>query len=333
MTYRIKSRTIKSFQLLIALALLISCSKEKGSSEIAMPSTVDREIVEKTSLVLLGTAQDAGAPQIGCDKACCRDLFNGKGTERMVVSLGLVDPYDEKTFLFEATPDISRQMNLLSKYRKEDHGQMADGIFLTHGHIGHYSGLMFLGKEAIDAESMPVYAMPRLSAFLENNGPWDQLVHRKNIDLRPLEDEKPLALSDSLQVTPFLVPHRDEYSETVGYRIKGPGKSALFIPDIDKWEKWNKDIVQQIKEVDYAFLDATFYSGEEIGHRDIDQIPHPFIVESLNRFQSLSLEERGKVIFIHFNHTNPALDPDSEAAQTIIEQGFKIGILGDVYPM
>ena len=52
--------------------------------------------------------------------------------------------------------------------------------------MGHYSGLLFLGKEALGGQSVPVFALPRMRQFLRNNGPWEQLISEKNIALRPL---------------------------------------------------------------------------------------------------------------------------------------------------
>jgi pyrroloquinoline quinone biosynthesis protein B len=172
-----------------------------------------------------------------------------------------------------------------------------------------------------------------MSTFLSENGPWSQLVERKNVLLKELKNGDAIHLSEALKVTPFLVPHRDEYSETVGYRIEGENRSAIFIPDIDKWEKWEVDILALVKEVDFAFLDATFYSGEEIGHRDISQIPHPFVIESMKLFDELPMEHRSKIIFIHFNHTNPLIDPESEESKTVLKKGYRIAEKGDVFSL
>lgn len=206
-----------------------------------------------------------------------------------------------------------------------------DGIFLTHAHIGHYTGLMFLGKEAMNANKVPVYAMPQMKTYLETNGPWSQLVKTENISIQSLQNNVEVRLSEELRIIPFQVPHRDEYSETVGYKIIGPTKSALFIPDIDKWEKWEKDIIAEIATVDYAFIDATFYDAEEINNRDISTIPHPFVVESMNAFEYLSKAEKGKVYFIHFNHTNPLLNPGSRQTKKVLKAGFRIARLGDKF--
>ena len=195
---------------------------------------------------------------------------------------------------------------------------------MTHAHIGHYTGLMFLGREALGARNLPVYAMPRMKSFLEENGPWSQLVQLNNISIKNLKNEQPIELTKNVMVTPFLVPHRDEFSETVGYVIEGPDKKVLFIPDIDKWSKWEKDIREVVKQVDYAFLDASFFDSEEINNRDISEIPHPFVIESLELFEGLSEVEKEKIHFIHFNHTNPLLDQTSTASKKVLSNGYQI---------
>jgi pyrroloquinoline quinone biosynthesis protein B len=316
------------------IMLLISACGNKQSSENNIKEKINQGLNPKaTSLVILGTIQDAGSPHMGCKKACCKNLFSNPDKDRQVVALGLFDEQTNKKYLFEATPDMPRQMKLLKEYGTPSEKEVVDGIFLTHAHIGHYTGLMYLGKEAMDAKNTPIFAMPRMKDYLENNGPWSQLVARNNIILNKMENQQAIRLSNEIEVTPFLVPHRDEYSETVGFFVKGPNKSALFIPDIDKWDKWNKNIVEEIKKVDYAFLDATFYSGKEINNRDISQIPHPFIIESIEKFYELNEQERNKVIFIHFNHTNPVIDPKSDEAKNVLNRGFRIGKINDIFEL
>jgi len=324
---------MRKYSITLIIILTFSCT-DKGDTTIKVKDeSVKETVINNTSLVLLGTIQDAGYPQIGCKKECCVDVFNNPEIVREVIALGLIDVPNNNTYLFEATPSMVKQMKRLTQYEKNSDKELADGIFLTHAHIGHYTGLMYLGKEAMNADSTPVYAMPRMKEYLTNNGPWSQLVKRKNIVLNEMENETDIQLSEQIEVTPFLVPHRDEYSETVGYKIKGPNKIALFIPDIDKWDKWDKNILDEIKIVDYAFLDATFYSGKEINNRDISQIPHPFIIESLEAFKELDEQDKNKVVFIHFNHTNPVIDINSKEAQEVINAGFKIGMPNDVFEL
>ncbi len=308
---------------------LLSCSPTNSKEQVKQEHQTTN-LITQPSIIILGTVQDGGSPHIGCNKSCCEDLFATPDYTHQVVSLGVIDPINNKNFLFEATPDITSQMKMLKNLSSFADKETPDGIFLTHAHIGHYTGLMYLGHEAMGAANVPVYAMPKMKTFLEHNGPWSQLVGLNNITIQPLTDSGRIQLTPNIKVMPFRVPHRDEYSETVGYTIIGKNKKALFIPDIDKWEKWDIDIIEAISKVDYAFIDATFYDSEELNNRDMSQIPHPFVVESVEKFKNLPATEKDKIYFIHFNHTNPLLNIESEQAKTVLKNGFHIAQFGQV---
>jgi pyrroloquinoline quinone biosynthesis protein B len=281
-------------------------------------------------VIVLGTAQDGGYPQAGCAKACCERAWADPAARRFVASLGLVDSATGARWVFDATPDFRDQLRLLDSAHPVDARPPGlSGIFLTHAHVGHYTGLMMLGREAIGASRVPVHALPRMRSFLEANGPWDQLVRLGNVVLEPLEEGGVTRLTDAISVTTLVVPHRDEYSETAAFVISGPTRSVLFVPDIDKWETWETSIEDLVRQVDVAYVDGTFFENGEIPGRDMSEIPHPFIEESMARFASLPAEERAKVRFIHLNHTNPALQPDSPARRRIEAAGFRVAEQGE----
>lgn len=315
--------------ILLSLCCFYGCKDTQKNTAIATTPSVEKN-TQGVAIIVLGTAQDAGSPHIACKKECCATLFENEKNTRKVVSLGVLDYDNEKTYLFEATPDITSQVKTLKESMGSFAPELPNGIFLTHAHIGHYTGLMYLGKEATNASKIPVFAMPKMTSFLEENGPWGQLVTNENIALQPLTHQKEVSITNQLKVVPFTVPHRDEYSETVGYRIIGPNKSALFIPDINKWSVWETPIEKLIAEVDYAFLDATFYDGEEINTRDISEIPHPFVIESMDLFQSITPADKKKIFFIHFNHTNPLLQKDSPQTKEVLRKGFQVARRGMV---
>ena len=275
-------------------------------------------------VVVLGIAQDGGAPHAGCEKSCCIELWES-GKKEKVSSIGIVDPLTKQSWLFDATPDFPSQYRILT----ENHNTELVGIFLTHAHMGHYTGLLHLGREVMGKKNVPVYAMSKMKRFLETNGPWNQLVTLKNINLKLIENNKDIKIGEQLFIEPFLVPHRDEYSETVGYRIIGKEKSLAFIPDIDKWEKWHGSIFQLVLNTDILLLDGTFYSQNEIPHRNMAEIPHPFIIESMETLSELNSENRSKVHFIHFNHSNPAIKDNSPAYHTIKSKRFNLAREGD----
>ncbi len=296
-------------------------------------STSEKEAINTTKnlqyLVVLGIAQDAGYPHIGCQKTCCTNFYLQKNKKQKVVSLGLVDLENQQKWLFEATPDITTQLADLEQNHLKTN-TLIDGVFLTHAHIGHYTGLQYFGREAFGKKNTTVFAMPKMKSFLTNNAPWSQLVTLKNIVFTDIQQDSAVILNEKLQVTPFLVPHRDEFSETVGYTIKGTHKTALFIPDINKWQKWHKNIVEEVKKVDYAFLDATFLKDGEI-NRSMSEIPHPFIEETVALFKKESFATKQKVIFIHFNHTNPALQPNTKEKKALESLGFRFAKEGAVF--
>ncbi len=269
-------------------------------------------------VVVLGVAQDGGAPHAACEKTCCINKWNNPNLHNKVSSIGIVDPVSNEVWMIDATPDFAEQLHFLTSNNRRE----LKGIFLTHAHIGHYTGLMHLGREVMGAKSTVVNVMPKMESFLRSNGPWSQLVDLKNISLSRLIDSKKVYLNTRLSITPFKVPHRDEFSETVGYRIEGPSKSLVFIPDIDKWNKWQTDIKDIVENSDYSLLDGTFYDINELPGRDMSQIPHPFIVETMKIFKNS--DKKDSIFFIHLNHTNPALDNSSNEFQNIIDSGFNV---------
>lgn len=263
--------------------------------------------VAQKEIIVLGTAQDGGYPQMGCSRSCCVYSQQHDSIKQFVVSLALVDFENKKWWLFEATPDIKEQLHLFAEVTKHQFNFLPEGIFITHAHMGHYTGLLQLGREVMNTAAIPVYVLPQLKKFLETNGPWSQLVSLKNISLVGIRDEQPFKLSGTISVTAFLVPHRDEFSETAGFKITTTSTRYLFIPDIDKWSKWKKNIVEEVKSVDIAFLDATFFSADELPNRKMSEVPHPLVMETMALFQTENEETKRKINFIHFNHTNPML--------------------------
>jgi len=306
--------------------LFFGCTTSSAQEENATDTKYLPVEQSRYQLQVLGVAQDAGFPQIGCVKGCCTKAFNDPAKQHSVTSLGILDRQTQQTILFEASPDIAMQLSKINGFHGLPLNQMPEKIFITHAHIGHYTGLMYLGREAISAENVDVYGGPRLMNFLKSNGPWEQLVKLNNIVPNILAKEDEVRFGE-LTIKPISVPHRDEYSETYGYLIEGPNKTILFLPDIDKWEKW-PEIDKWINEVDIAFLDGTFYSGDELGGRDMSEIPHPSVRESMQRFNQLPREERKKIVFIHFNHTNPLMNTLSPEYEEVHEKGFRVAIEG-----
>ncbi|MFT7618474.1 MAG: pyrroloquinoline quinone biosynthesis protein B [Planctomycetota bacterium] len=310
--------------LLIAISL-VSCGSTENHSR--------QDLVSQHYIYVLGTAQDGGLPQIGCQKDCCQRVRKDLRARRLVTSLLLVDSQSKSRWLFDASPDIKEQTEVAVGHPQGRHlvgsrPPLFEGIFLTHAHIGHYAGLVHLGRESYGSKDLPIFATKSMSQFLTNNGPWSLMVETGAIDLQVIRDRHPVALGDNLRVTPFLVPHRGEFTDTCGFLIEGPNKSLFYLPDIDKWDKWKTPIESIIAQVDYALIDGTFFADGEIPGRAMSEIPHPFIAESLARFKDLPASERQKIYFTHLNHTNPAAIQGGKAQQEINAHGMHVAERG-----
>jgi pyrroloquinoline quinone biosynthesis protein B len=287
------------------------------------PFQEDKDVLVK----VIGTAQDGGIPHMGCFCPHCRRAWEESRYRRLISSLALIDLIENKAFIVDATPDIRAQTKMIrdrissgNKNRKF----LPDGILLTHAHIGHYTGLIFYGYEAQSAHRLPVYCSERMEIFLAQNGPWNQLVEQENIVTGIIKLDAPLPLTSRLSVSAFQVPHREEYTDTLGFKIMGPRKSLLYIPDIQNWKAWDRSITEEVQTVDIALLDGTFYSPEELPSRDLSAIGHPFITDSMELLRKFGQSSKSQIYFTHLNHSNLALDPEGTARKSIEGKGFHL---------
>jgi len=314
----------------LSVALAAACAARAPRASAAEPAG--------PYVLVLGTAQDGGLPQIGCDERACREARLDPSRRRLVTSLLLADPRSQKRWLVDATPDLREQFE---RARPHPPGRapegprplLFDGVFLTHAHVGHYSGLIHFGREIHAERGLPVYVSERMSAFLSANGPWELLSKAGHVVLLRVDEGVPIPLASDLHVHALRVPHRDEYSDTLAFLLRGPERSLLYVPDIDKWERWELRVEDVLAEVDYALVDGTFFGEGELPGRDMSAIPHPFIEESLARFADLPAPERAKIFFTHLNHTNPAADEDGTAAARVRAAGFAIAREGQVFEL
>ena len=268
---------------------------------------------------VLGTAQDGGYPQIGCNEACCNLAWENPEFKKYPSSLAVVDESKKKYWIFDITPEVKSQLHLLNTFECA-----LSGIFITHAHIGHYMGLINLGLEVMNLKEIPVYIMPRMKDFIMGNALLNQLVENNNINLIPLEADQEVYINNLLSVEAFNVPHRNELSETVGYKIIGKGKTAIYLPDIDSWKNFENKLRSLIDTNDILYIDGTFYDKTEISSRDVSKIPHPEIKETIKMLSDLSPAARKKIHFIHFNHTNDAIRYKSKIHEKILDNGFSI---------
>jgi pyrroloquinoline quinone biosynthesis protein B len=282
--------------------------------------------------VILGIMQDGGLPHIGCQCARCAAAQVDPGLERYAAGLALIDwrGAAPMVWLIDATPDIRRQLALMVRAlgphpRRRERVRQPDGLFLTHAHMGHIGGLPQFGPEAMAVTGLPVYGTAGLISLLSKATLWRPVVSA--LTLKVMEPDTPLLLGEALTITALPVPHRDELQVgTLAYRIDGPRRSLLYVPDIDAWHLWPQ-ATGQISAVDVALLDASFYSDVELEGRA--PVAHPLVPETLYHFSELP----ARLILTHINHTNPILDIGSPEREMVRRAGAEVATQGLVIPL
>ena len=115
---------------------------------------------------VVGIAQDGGHPHPGCTRACCAAAWNDPRLAHLPAS-AVVGEADRR-WLIDATPALPAQLYAA--------GGTLEGVLLTHAHLGHYPGLLYLGREAMNTQGVELFAMPRMLDLLMSNQP-SGLVH------------------------------------------------------------------------------------------------------------------------------------------------------------
>jgi pyrroloquinoline quinone biosynthesis protein B len=331
-----------------APAALPSALRSAGPGRV-VGSGAASGVASDLEALVLGSVQDAGLPQPGCYTERCdrgRELLRS-GTPRYVASLALIEPAAGRFHLVDATPDLTRQIDLISHpafRRRAAARDPFDGIFLTHAHIGHYLGLALLGNEGTGIRDTPVYCTDRMARFLAGNGPWSLMVEQGRIVPTPLAVADPTVpvaapegwhrMDPGLEVKLLDVPHRDEYTDTVAFVFRRPGRGGreeaeapgpalLYLPDIDGWERWDRDLRAVVDDVDVAFLDATFHSADELPGRTEEEIPHPLVPRTMDRLQA-AVDAGLRVVLTHLNNSNPLLDDGGPERRRVETRGFEV---------
>jgi len=262
------------------------------------------------TLIVLGSAQDGGTPQLGSGA--------GVGAPRLVSSVAVVMD-DGTTLLADVTPDVKEQVARLGQvdaYQHRSSRNAVDHITLTHAHMGHYAGLVQFGREAHNARALPTWVTPSMASYLAANQPWAALSELGHLAIT--SGFGPFDLGSGLRIRLIPVPHRAEFTDTVGISIND---EVLFVPDIDSWEAW-PEAETELARHRVCLLDATFASLDEIPGRNLTEIPHPLVTDTVERFGHLATDRR--LILTHINHSNPIGDTNSLAAAVVRDAGFEI---------
>src|SRR6056297_1628884 len=272
--------------------------------------------MNKILIKVLGTAQDGGYPQPDCSCPNCIAAKKDRNLIRLPASLGILDVKNKKSYIIDATPHFPAQLQSLNKTAQkynfpDDH---LEAVFLTHAHIGHYTGLIYFRKEAINYNNFTIFTSESMKKFLIKKQPWKTLIENNNINLSLFKFGKNIEEIKKPQIKAIKVPHRAEYTDTASFLIKGESKTFFYLPDIDSWQNFKKKFNKVSSSSDLLLVDGTFFDKKELTKyrgRNIQNVPHPTIKKTISEINKGKLKlNNSKLYFTHFNHTNKVLNPD-----------------------
>jgi len=264
---------------------------------------------------VLGNVQDGGVPHLGCECDTCEEARENPEKRRYSSSLLLKEDGSEDSvrYIIDATPDIRFQIQ----------AGYLDGVFIPHSELGHVTGLLYFGREGIDASGISVYCNPPVENFLMKNDPFRYLLDRENIEVQNFEDRDECKIQGGT-VEAREIPHGHISRNTTSYMVKGEKKTLYYLSDINEF---NDDVIESIKEADIAVIDGTFWSEDEIDR--FDEVPHPPIKDSMELMEDIDTE----IYFTHINHTNPVLQEDSAERKELENKGFHVAEKGDAFKL
>ena len=291
------------------------------------------QVVEsgEVKLVILGTSQDGGVPQAGCGCSNCSMAIEDPSLRLHPVSCAIRGS-DGSIHIIEATRSLAEQLSIAASALGEGRTVLPETVCLTHSHLGHIDGLGQFGNEAMGLENVPLFASESVQSSLRDRyvlSPFRAIGFTPGHPFYPSE-------GCGFTYTMVPVPHRDEVSDTHAVLIRGPMSSLLFLPDHDGWSgtldsAGAADLRGWLGSlgVEFALLDGTFWDSKELPGRDMSQIPHPPIDETLERLGD-RVDGDPEIMFFHLNHTNPVLGRGSVEREKVISMGWSIAEQGSM---
>ena len=287
------------------------------------------------TVVILGTSQDGGRPQVGCQKICCEAARKEPDLARFPVALGIKGT-DDSFHLVEASREMARQFDIWAS--TEGFAGVLSSLCLTHAHLGHVDGLGLFGKEVMGVKGLITYCSPAMISLLNKTPAWLELLRQEALLPRPWDAGTSFEPTEKcgFTITPIPVPHRSELTDTHALLVTGPERRLLFLPDIDSWDEvlHGRGLKEWLDEmdVDIALIDGTFWDSDELADRNMDEVPHPTVVDSLERLGRRNPQDP-EIHFLHLNHTNPLHDLGSEQSLEVMHKGWNVCEQGAIFEL
>ena len=301
---------------------------------------------------VLGSAAGGGFPQWNCNCRNCVAVRAGTPGFRARTQSSLAVSRDGESWaLLNASPDLRQQLGQTPELHANPkfglrHSPIKAAV-LTNGDVDHIIGLVNLRE----AQPLSVYGTSRVLDIIKSNNVF-QVLAEPLVPRIPLPLDKPVALSGGgvdlgLTVEAFAVPGKvalyledasagedfgTQEGDTIGLRVSDPQskRSFFYIPGCATVDE---RLSARLKGASLVFFDGTLFTDEEMIEQGLlgktgARMGHISMSGSAGSIAAFSQLGVGRLIYVHINNSNPALDENSAARKSIDGAGWEVGYDG-----
>ncbi|MBN9673318.1 pyrroloquinoline quinone biosynthesis protein PqqB [Roseibium aggregatum] len=303
---------------------------------------------------ILGSAAGGGFPQWNCNAPLSRAVRENRPGFLVRTQSSIAASADGESWaIFNASPDIRTQIAASPDLQPRGDGPLRHTpiktVVLTNADVDHIAGLLSLRER----EPFVLYATARVLRTLADNSIFQVLaadvVERRELPLSGITGlegpDGPIGLTVETFAVPgkvalFLESEDGENfgtadGDTIGVALhedslNSSGGKLFYIPGCAAVDE---TLRRRIDGSDCLMFDGTVFHDTEmadtgVGTKTGARMGHMAIGGPNGSLEALKPVELGRRIFVHINNTNPILDPQSDAANTVREAGWEIGYDG-----
>ncbi len=300
---------------------------------------------------VLGSAAGGGFPQWNCNCSNCAAVRAGAPGFRARTQSSLAISRDGVNWaLLNASPDLRQQIAdapaLHANPRLGLRHSPIKAAVLTNGDVDHVIGLINLRE----AQPFSIHATARVLDVIKTNSVFqvlaEPLVPRIEVALDEPFKLEGAGVDLGLTVEAFAVPGKvalyledkssanlgTEEGDTIGLKITDPAekKSFFYIPGCAEIDA---RLAERLKGASIVFFDGTLFTDDEMIEQGLlnktgarmGHISMSGPAGSIAAFTELGV---GRLIYVHINNSNPALDENSPARKAIDGAGWEVGYDG-----
>jgi pyrroloquinoline quinone biosynthesis protein B len=295
---------------------------------------------------VLGSAAGGGFPQWNCGCSNCNRARRGLSVFRPRTQAQVaVSAVPGEWVLLNGSPDLRQQLLHDPEFAPAENTRATpvSTVVLTSADVDSVMGLFHLRE----FQPLRVFATPSVLRILTEENSLFRCLERSSPSVR----WEPLALDQTAAIGGLAckaIPLGGEYPDyvsaglrqnlvpeeaVIGLELAQAEKTFLYAPSISGQ---SQDWKRRVNEADFALLDGTFWSDNELidvrgtgkTAREIGHLPLSGAGGLLAQLAHSPAARKTRCVLIHLNNTNPVLDESSDAHRAVRDAGLEVAYDG-----